>query len=75
MRRAEKVFAGLSLALLVWSTLHAQDDYCLCWRKIPISNNVGGVKTFLSTRLLHPLRVERHFALVEICRNQPWARF
>jgi len=32
------------------------------WRKIAISNNVGGVKMFSST-LPHPLRAERHFAL------------
>src|SRR5579864_5244331 len=37
------------------------------WRKIPISNNVGGVKMFSGT-LRHPLRAERHFALVEICQ-------
>src|ERR1035438_262572 len=34
------------------------------WRKIPISNNVGGVKHFSSTRR-HALEEERHFALVE----------
>src|SRR6266852_6516565 len=35
-----------------------------CWRKIPISDNVGGVKHFSST-LTHALRRARHFALVE----------
>src|ERR1039457_5160185 len=34
------------------------------WRNIPISNNVGGVKHFSSTRR-HVLAEERHFALVE----------
>jgi hypothetical protein len=33
------------------------------WRKIAISNNVGGVKGFSST-LQHALEEERHFALV-----------
>jgi hypothetical protein len=37
MRRAGKVLAGLSLALLVWSTLHAQDDY-----SDKINTNLGG---------------------------------
>jgi len=36
--------------------------------KDPLSNNVGGVKTFSSTRL-HPLRFERHFALAEVCQT------
>src|SRR2546428_13277317 len=35
-----------------------------CWRKIAISNNVGGVKHCLST-LRPALGKERHFALVE----------
>ncbi|MGH7484639.1 MAG: hypothetical protein ACREMY_03415, partial [bacterium] len=35
-----------------------------CWRKIAISDNVGGVKQFSST-LQHALIEERHFALVE----------
>jgi hypothetical protein len=34
------------------------------WRKIAISNNVGGVKHDLSTQW-HALRKERHFALVD----------
>ena len=37
MRHAGKVPAGLSLALLVWSTLHAQDDY-----SDKINTNLGG---------------------------------
>ena len=37
MRRAEKVLAGLSLAVLLCSTLHAQDDY-----SDKINTNLGG---------------------------------
>jgi len=44
------------------------------WRYIAISNNVGGVKHFLSTRL-HALEEERHFALVVGLRFSTWARF
>ena len=46
----------------------------LNWWKIAISNNVGGVKHFLST-LLHALEEERHFALVGGLRFPTWARF
>ena len=35
-----------------------------------VSDNVGGVKHFLSV-LLRALRRARHFALVEDCANQP----
>src|ERR1017187_642667 len=42
------------------SSTPAQYDCC----NIPISNNVGGVKHFSSTRR-HALEEERHFALVE----------
>ena len=45
-----------------------------CYRKIAISNNVGGVKHFLST-LQHALEEERHFALVGGLRFPTWARF
>jgi hypothetical protein len=44
------------------------------WREIAISNNVGGVKHFLST-LQHALEEERHFALVGGLRFPTWARF
>jgi hypothetical protein len=44
------------------------------WRNIAISNNVGGVKHFLST-LQHALEEERHFALVGGLRFPTWARF
>jgi hypothetical protein len=44
------------------------------WRKIAISNNVGRVKHFLSTRL-HALEEERHFALVGGLRFPTGARF
>jgi hypothetical protein len=44
------------------------------WPNIVISNNVGGVKHFLST-LLHALEEERHFALVGGLRFPTWARF
>ncbi len=40
------------------------------WRNIPISNNVGGVKHFLSAQR-HALKEERHFALVVRCAFQP----
>jgi len=40
MRRAEKVLVGISLALLVGSTLHGQDD------SDKINSNMGGVATF-----------------------------
>ncbi len=43
------------------------------WRKIAISNNVGGVKRFSST-LRHALGEERHFALVEAMRAPTKAR-
>src|SRR5947208_5213269 len=43
------------------------------WRKIAISNNVGGVKHCLST-LRPALGKERHFALVEGFAFQPKAR-
>jgi hypothetical protein len=43
-------------------------------RKIAISNNVGGVKHFLSA-LRHALGEERHFALVDGLRFPTWARF
>jgi hypothetical protein len=43
------------------------------WRNIAISNNVGGVKHFLSTPL-HALEEERHFALVGGLRFPTWAR-
>ena len=44
--------------------LHYRGGSC---RKIAISNNVGGVKAFSSTRR-PALQAERHFALVEICQ-------
>src|ERR1700753_2827552 len=43
-------------------------------RKIAISNNVGGVKRF-SSKLLHALVGERHFALVVGLRCPTLARF
>src|SRR5258708_21698553 len=43
-------------------------------KNITISNNVGGVKRFLST-LLHALEEERHFALVGGLRFPNWAGF
>jgi len=43
------------------------------WRKIAISNNVGGVKRVSGT-LRRALENERHFALVEICQSNPKAR-
>ena len=53
-------------------------QFCLTECKRPIaskaiSNNVGGVKHFLST-LLHALEEERHFALVGGLRFPTWAR-
>jgi len=42
--------------------------------KIAISNNVGGVKRFLST-LQHALEKERDFVLVGSSRFPTWARF
>ncbi|HMJ22977.1 MAG TPA: hypothetical protein VK513_13760, partial [Terriglobales bacterium] len=44
------------------------------WRKIAISNNVGGVKDDVRTRL-HALVEERHFALVDGLRFPTLARF
>jgi hypothetical protein len=44
------------------------------WREIAISNNVGGVKDDVRTRL-HALVEERHFALVDGLRFPTWARF
>jgi hypothetical protein len=44
------------------------------WCKIAISNNVGGVKDDVRTRL-HALVEERHFALVDGLRFPTWARF
>src|ERR1700757_4560420 len=41
MTSAEKVLAGLSLALIVCTTLHAQDDY-----SDKINSNVGGAVSF-----------------------------
>ena len=43
--------------------MKAADAYRDDWRKIPISNNVGSVKHFLSA-LRHALVEERHLALV-----------
>ena len=48
-----------------------QPDYCC---KIAISNNVGGVKHDVRTRL-HALVEERHFALVDCLRFPTLARF
>jgi hypothetical protein len=49
----------------------SQEDCC---RKIAISNNVGGVKHDVRTRL-QALVEERHFALVDCSRFPTLARF
>jgi len=53
------------------AVVESQED---CWRKIAISNNVGGVKHDVRTRL-HALVEERHFALVDCLRFPTLARF
>ncbi len=63
-------FGGKQAQTEPWAAVIRLD----CWRKIAISNNVGGVKRFLST-LLHALKEERHFALVGGLRFPTWARF
>src|SRR5271169_4172999 len=53
-----------------WKQWRFRRDLGNC-RNIAISNNVGGVKHFLST-LLHALVEERHFALVGGSRFPTW---
>jgi hypothetical protein len=52
--------------------LAVSQESCCC--NIAISNNVGGVKDDVRTRL-HALVEERHVALVDGLRFPTWARF